>query len=98
MGKYNFDEMGNFYGDRAKKIVENGLFVANDGNWDLWACEESVFSVPIAGSGCEFCFFCSLKNLRNHLIYLRNICQYNPLIPPYWENVNCEYLETFGIA
>lgn len=98
MGKYNFDEIGSFWGDRAKKVVENGVFVAHESNWDLWAHENSVYAVPLAGSGCDLCFYGAIKNLRNHLFHLRQVCKYDPLIPPMWESVNYEYLKTFGIA
>ena len=45
MKKYDFDSMGALWADRAREIVENGVFVANSGGWDLWA-----FSVFLPGS------------------------------------------------
>ena len=36
MGKYDFDSMGALWVDQARKIVENGVFVSHEGNWDLW--------------------------------------------------------------
>ena len=33
MEKYDFDSMGALWADQARKIVENGVFVANSGGW-----------------------------------------------------------------
>lgn len=98
MGRYNFDEIGGFWGDRAKKIVENGVFVAHSGNWDLWLHDDFLYDIPIAGSGCDFSHYCAPKDLYKHLFHLRQVCKYDPLIPPMWENVNYEFLKTLGIA
>lgn len=36
MRKYNYSKMGAIWCDHAREIVENGVFIANDGsNWDL---------------------------------------------------------------
>ena len=44
MKKYDFDSMGALWADRAREIVENGVFVANSGGWDLWAYDGTVYS------------------------------------------------------
>lgn len=51
MKKYDFDSMGALWADRAREIVENGVFVANSGGWDLWAYDGTVYSIPVKGSG-----------------------------------------------
>ena len=46
--------MGAIWRDHARKIVENGVFIANDGsNWDLWEHNGIVYSIPVEGSGCD---------------------------------------------
>ncbi len=99
MGKYNFSEMGVIWCDHAREIVENGIFIANDGgNWDLWEHNETVYSIPVEGSGCDASVWCGVKNLRRHLCGLMHICGYSSLIPGYWENVNTDFLASLGIC
>ena len=96
MVRYNFDEMGMFSSE-AMKIVKNGIFIAHEGNFDLLAYKECVYSIPISGSGCNLSHFCLVKKLRSHLVNIKNICGYDSNIPKFWENVNYEYLKTLGI-
>ena len=49
MGEYDFDSMGSLWADQARKIVENGVFVSHEGNWDLWAYDGTVYSIPVLG-------------------------------------------------
>lgn len=98
MRKYNFSEMGGIWCDFARKIVENGLFVANDGNnWDLWEYNGTVYCVPVAGSGCSASVWCSVQRLRRHLYSLMYTCNRDTLIPDDWENVNVDFLRKLRI-
>lgn len=36
MRKYDFEKMGAMWKDDARKITENGVFIAHSGNWDMW--------------------------------------------------------------
>ena len=83
---------------QARKIVENGVFVANSGGWDLWAYDGTVYSIPVNGSGGSASYWCALSQLRAHLFRLRTICRYNALIPDGWKNINREFLAAYGIA
>lgn len=98
MKKYDFDSMGALWADRAREIVENGVFVANSGGWDLWAYDGTVYAIPVKGSSGSASYWCALSQLRAHLFRLRTICRYNSLIPDYWENINREFLAAYGIA
>lgn len=99
MRKYNFDQMGAIWSDHARKIIENGVLVANDGNnWDLWEYNGIVYSIPVAGSGCAPSVWCGVKNLRRHLYGLMHVCGYSSLIPVCWENVNVDFLASLGIC
>ncbi|CBL42099.1 hypothetical protein CK3_25630 [butyrate-producing bacterium SS3/4] len=98
MEKYDFDSMGALWADQARKIVENGVFVANSGGWDLWAYDGTVYSIPVNGSGGSASYWCALSQLRAHLFRLRTICRYNALIPDGWKNINREFLAAYGIA
>lgn len=71
MGKYDFDSMGTLWADQARKIVENDVFVSREGNWDLWAYDDTVYSIPVLGSGCGASVWCPLSGLRRHLYHLR---------------------------
>ena len=98
MKKYDFDKMGGIWADEAQKITENGVFVAHSGNWDLWADDTAVYSIPVSGSGASASVWCGLSSLRSHLYRLRQIRGYKNLIPADWENVNTDFLAGFGIA
>ena len=50
MEKYDFEKMGGIWKDEARTITENGVFVANSGNWDLWEYSGTVYSIPVSGS------------------------------------------------
>ena len=93
MNKYDFEKMGGIWKDAAPKITQNGVFVANSGNWDLWEYSGTVYAIPVAGTGCAASVWCAVSNLRRHLCRLRQICKYSALIPPYWENVNADFLK-----
>lgn len=96
--KYDFETMGRIWKDEARKITENGVFVAHSGNWDLWEYDRIIYSIPVSGSGAGASVWCGLSSLRSHLYRLRQICGYNTLIPADWENVNTDFLAGFGIT
>ena len=98
MKKYDFDSMGTLWADQAREIVGNGIFVSHSGNWDLWAHDGTVYSIPVLGSGCGASVWCPLSGLQRHLHHLRAVCGYTDLIPSYWQNVNTEFLRGLGIA
>lgn len=98
MRKYDFEKMSGLWKDEARKITENGVFVAHEGNWDLWAYDGMVYSIPVEGSGAGASCWCGLANLYHHLYHLSHVCNYNGMIPKYWENVNYDFLGKFGIA
>lgn len=98
MKKYDFENMGKIWKDDAKKIVENGVFVAHSGNWDLWEYDGIIYSIPVHGSGANASVWCELSSFRSHLYRLRQICGYDTLIPKNWENVNTDFLDGLGIA
>lgn len=98
MRKYDFDKMGGLWADQAREITEKGVFVVHSGNWDLWSYFGTVYSIPVKGSGCGASAWCALSNLRRHLYHLRNVCDYADLIPAYWEDVNRDFLKSYGIA
>ena len=98
MKKYNFAAMGGIWAEGARKIVEKGVFVAHSGNWDLWAYDGTVYSIPVAGSGAGASVWCALRELRRHLYYLRQVCGYADLVPEHWDHVNADFLRGFGIA
>lgn len=99
MKKYNYSEMGAIWRDHAREIVENGVFIANNGsNWDLWEHGETVYSIPVEDSGCGASVWCGVKNLRRHLYRLMHICDRSSLIPNCWENVNTDFLTSLGIC
>ena len=89
--------MGFIWKDRAKEIIENGIFIANTSNWDIWEYEECLYSIPIYGSGCCPSVWCGISNLKKHLSKLKNICNHDSLIPKSWKNVNYKFLEKYGI-
>lgn len=93
MGKYDFAEIGKYY----EEIVKSGTFVAHESNWDLWATEKTVYAIPVADSGAKPSFWCQIKDLRAHLHRLRQICGGENLIPDFWENVNNDFLQSYGI-
>lgn len=98
MIKYDFESMGHIWKDHAKDITEKGVFVAHSGNWDLWEYRGIIYDIPIFGSSCSPSVFCSVSELHSHLYKLRQIFNYNSLIPEYWEHVNREFLSGFGIS
>ena len=98
MKKYDFDKMGGIWADEARKITENGVFIAHSSNWDLWADDTAVYSIPVSGSGAGASVWCGLSSLRSHLYRLRQIRGYDALIPADWENVNTNFLAGFGIT
>lgn len=98
MKKYDFEKMGAIWEVQARKITENGVFLASSGNWDLWEHGGTVYSIPVFGSGCGASVWCPLSGLRAHLYRLRQIFGSDSLIPKYWENVNRDFLSQFGIA
>lgn len=98
MKKYDFETMSSIWKDEARTITENGVFVASSGNWDLWEYAGIIYSIPAAGSGCAASVWCGVPNLRRHLYQLRQICGYDTLIPPSWEDVNYNFLGGLMIA
>ena len=98
MRKYDFAAMGGIWAEEARKITEKGVFVAHSGNWDLWAHDGTVYSIPVAGSGASASVWCALSGLRRHLYYLRQVSGYAGLVPDYWQQVNRDFLRGFGIA
>ena len=64
MEKYDFEKMGGIWKDEARTITENGVFVANSGNWDLWEYSWTVYSIPVSGSGCGASVWCPVAGLR----------------------------------
>lgn len=98
MRKYDFDKMSGLWADQAREITEKGVFVAHAGNWDLWSYGGTVYSIPVNGSGCNASYWCALSGLRSHLFRLRQVCGYTDLIPAYWQDVNCDFLKSYGIA
>ena len=98
MKKYDFEKMGGIWKDDARKITENGVFIAHSGNWDLWEYNGTVYSIPVSGSGAGASIWCGLSSLRSHLFRLCQVRGYNTLIPSDWENVNFDFLLNFGIA
>lgn len=97
MRKYDFEHMGALWADHARQIVEQGVFVANEGSWDMWAHNGTIYSLPVAGSGGSPSFWCAISHLRAHLYHLRAVCGYAELIPPDWENANVQFLSVLGI-
>ena len=98
MKKYDFEKMGGIWKDEASKITENGVFIAHSGNWDLWADDTAVYSIPVSGSGAGASVWCGLSSLHSHLYRLRQVCGYDAIIPASWENVNFDFLSAHGIA
>ena len=98
MKKYDFEKMGGIWKDEARKITDNGVFIAHSGNWDLWEYSGIVYSIPVHGSGADASVWCGLSGLRSHLYRLRQICGYDALIPAGWKNVNFHFLASCGIA
>lgn len=96
--QYNFDEMGGIWKDQARTITTSGVFVAHSGNWDLWEYSETVYCIPVPGSGCHASVWCAVSGLRRHLYQLRQICGHSGLIPDSWENVNTDFLGGLGVA
>lgn len=95
---YDFEKLSGILAEKAREITERGVFVARSWSWDLWEYGGTVYSIPIAGSGGKASVWCSVASLRSHLYHLRQVCGYNALIPPDWENVNTEFLDWLGIA
>lgn len=98
MRRYDFEKMGDIWKNEARTITEKGVFIANSGNWDLWEYSGMVYSIPVAGSGCEASVWCAVSNLRRHLYRLRQICGYSGFVPDYWQSVNYDFLGGLGIA
>lgn len=98
MAKYNFDKMGGIWADEAQKITENGIFIAHSGNWDLWADDTAVYSIPVSGSGAGASVWCGLSSFHSRLYRLRQVRGYSALIPADWKNVNFDFLSACGIA
>ncbi|MCQ5143420.1 hypothetical protein [Enterocloster bolteae] len=84
--------------NEENNIVKNGVLVANMGsNWDLWQYGDMLYSIAKSGSGAGSSCWCPIARLRAHLCKLRRICKYDALIPPYWQNVNYDFLAIYGI-
>ena len=98
MRKYDFEKMGGIWKDDARKITENGVFIAHSGNWDMWEYNGIIYSIPVSDSGAGASVWCGLSSLRSHLYRLRQIRGYDALIPADWENVNFNFLSVHGIA
>lgn len=98
MKKYDFESIGEIWKTEARTITENGVFIANSGNWDLWAYSGTIYSIPVSGSGGSASVWCAVANLRRHLYQLRQVCGYPALIPDYWQYVNYDFLGGLGIA
>lgn len=79
MKNYEFDRMGGIWEDEVRTITENGVFIANSSNWDLWEYSGTVYSIPV--SGCGASVWCAASKLRRHLHRLRQICGYSELVP-----------------
>ena len=72
--------MGAIWRDHARKIVENGVFIANDdSNWDLWEHNGTVYSIPVEGSGCGASVWCETAFIRAYA-YLRPFFPYSELL------------------
>lgn len=98
MKKYDFEKMDEARKDDARKITENGVFIAHSGNWDMWEYNGIIYSIPVSGTGASASIWCGISSLRSHLYRLRQIRGYDSLIPTDWENVNTDFLAGFGIA
>lgn len=98
MRKYDFEKMDGTWENEARKVTENGVFIAHSGNWDLWADDTLVYSIPVSGSGAGASIWCGLSSLRSHLYRLRQVRGYDALIPSDWENINYNFLSAYGIA
>ena len=98
MKKYDFEKMGAIWAEQARKITENGVFIAHSGSWDLWEYGGTVCSIPVSGSGAGASVWCGLSSLRSHLYRLRQIRGYDTLIPADWENINTNFLAVYGIV
>lgn len=98
MRKYDFDKMGGLWADQAREITERGVFVAHSGNWDLWSYSGTIYSIPVNESGCNASYWCALSCLRAHLFRLRQVRGYADLIPADWQDVNHDFLKSYGIA
>lgn len=98
MNKYDFESMGEIWKDEARTITENGVFVANSVNWDLWEYSGTIYSIPVSGSGCGVSVWCAASKLRRHLYRLRQICGYSGLVPDSWQSVNYDFLGGLGIT
>lgn len=92
MGAYNFDEIKEIWKNYARKIVENGVFIGHDSNWDLWVYKDVVYSIPLAGTGADCSQWCRISELRGHLIRLKRTCGFQI------ENANFVFLSKYGIT
>lgn len=88
MRDYDFEKMHGIWKSYARTITAEGIFVANDGNWDFWFYSGIVYAIPVKDSGCAASTYCSANSLRQHLHKLRRIIGYSSLIPPEWKQVN----------
>ena len=89
-----YENIDNYYNN----VVNNGILVATTGgNWDFFAYNDILYSIPKAGTGAGASIWCGLKSLRAHLYSLQSRLQYNELIPPHWEIIDHAFFRALGI-
>ena len=91
--------MNKFDLERIENIKKNGLYIADSsGNWEYYAYNNIIWSVPKVGSGAGLSIFCGVRSLKSHLMHLKYVCNRSALIPEYWQVVNNDFFVNLGIT
>lgn len=84
--------------NEIKIIKESGELIAVGGsNWDFYAYNNILWSIPKENSGAGASVWCGVKRLRAHLYGLSRIRNSKSLIPQDWQVVNGAFLSALGI-
>lgn len=97
MRAYDFEQMDGIWKSFTKTIITEGIFVAENHNWDLWCYSNVIYCIPVKDSGCGASTYCHVNYLKKHLHKLRRVIGYSSLIPDDWEQVNYSFLSKYGI-
>ena len=84
--------------NEIKIIKDNGELIAiGSSNWDFYAYNNILWSIPKENSCAGASIWCGVKRLRAHLYGLSRIRNSKSLIPQDWQVVNGAFLSALGI-
>ena len=81
--------------EHYENVVKAGtLIVKESSNWDLFAHDGIIWSIPHAGSGAGAGYFVSAKQLQSHIRHLKSVLGFQGAYPDHWIEVDTAYFAT----